>query len=555
MKKIVARILAKHLGKKEEEILGLIEISPVGMGDYAFPCFSLAKEMKKSPVRIAEEIEEKIKLPKEIEKVQVNQAYLNFFMNKNFLVEKIVKRILKEKQKYGRGKENHKVMLEFSQPNTHKAFHVGHIRNTSIGESLSRLYEFQGNKVIRANYSGDTGMHIAKWIWCYKTFHSDEDLSGDEEWIASIYVDAVKRLEENPDFQLEVDALNKMLETREDKEINQLWDKTRKLSIDSWKKIYKELNTHFDRYYFESQMEKRGKELAQKLVNEGIAKVSEQAVIMDLQEYNLGVWVLLRKDGTVLYSAKDLALAEKKFKDYNISKNIYLVADEQQLHFQQLLKTLELMKFPELKKCQPVHYGLVRLPTGKMSSRTGNNILYSEFMEDVMEYAREQIKKRHTLNAKELEKRALAISIASIKYAMLKQNPGKVIVFVREDALDFEGNTGPYLLYSYARATSILKKSKKKPKLNQEVVDEKESLIIQKLGAFPEIAGHAYSQLNPSLVANYTYELSQLFNEFYHTSKVIDDDREEFRLALVQSFRIVLKSCLDLLGIETIEKM
>jgi arginyl-tRNA synthetase len=556
MKELIAKLLAKHLGKKEQEILNLIGISPAGMGDYAFPCFSLAKEMKKSPVKIAEEIEEKIKLPKEISKIQVNQAYLNFFISPSFLIQQTIKKILKEKAKYGKGKEKSKVMIEFSQPNTHKAFHVGHIRNTSIGESLSRLYEFQGNKVIRANYSGDTGMHIAKWIWCYKTFHNEEDLVDDEEWIASIYVDAVKRLEENPDFQLEVDAINRLLETREDKEINQLWDKTRKLSIESWKKIYKELNTRFDKYYFESEVEKRGKEIAQNLVKQKIAIISDGATIMDLQKYNFGVWVLLRKDGTVLYSAKDLALAEKKFKDYEIDKSIYLVADEQQLHFQQLMKTLELMNFKELKKCQPVHYGLVRLPTGKMSSRTGQNILYSEFMEDVMGYAKEEIKKRFPqLNNKELEERALKISIASIKYAMLKQGPNKVIVFVREDALDFEGNTGPYLQYSYARASSIMKKSKKSPKLNQEAIDEQEVVLVKKLGMFPEIASHSYSQLNPSLLANYSYELAQIFNEFYHSSKVIDDDREEFRLALVESFRIVLKSCLNLLGIDVIEEM
>ncbi|MEK6880526.1 MAG: arginine--tRNA ligase, partial [Nanoarchaeota archaeon] len=259
-------------------------------------------------------------------------------------------------------------MMEFSQPNTHKAFHVGHIRGTILGESISRIFEFTGNKVIRANYSGDTGMHIAKWIWCYKNFHSKKLLTDDESWIAGIYVDAVKRLSDNEQLQEQVDEINRKLDSKEDKKLNELWSKTRKLSIKSWEKIYEELDTKFDKHYFESEVEESGKEISKDLVKKGIAVISDEAVIMDLEKYNLGIWVLLRKDGTVLYSAKDIALAKRKCNDYKLDKSIIITADEQNLHFQQLIKTLELMNFSKKNIFSHIGYAVVRLPHGKMSS-------------------------------------------------------------------------------------------------------------------------------------------------------------------------------------------
>jgi len=204
-------------------------------------------------------------------------------------------------------------MVEFSQANTHKAFHVGHVRGTSLGESISRIIEFSGSKIIRANYQGDTGMHVAKWIWCYTKYHPKEKIISDEKWIASIYVDAVKRLAENPELQIEVDKINENLYKKDNKKLNELWSRTRKLSLNSFEKIYKELNTRFDFYFFESRVEKRGKEIANELVRKKLAKISEGATIIELEKYGLGVWVLLRKDGTILYSSKDLALAEQKF--------------------------------------------------------------------------------------------------------------------------------------------------------------------------------------------------------------------------------------------------
>jgi arginyl-tRNA synthetase len=558
MKEAIAKVLVKKIDLKKEEILSLIEIPPeMQLGDFAFPCFVLAKSMKKAPGEIAKALSEKLSknLPEGISELKAEGPYLNFFTDKTKLVEKVLESV--KEDDWGRSKiKNQKIMIEFSQPNTHKAFHVGHIRGTSLGESIARISEFFGNKTIRANYSGDTGMHIAKWIWCYKNFHEEEGLKEEESWIASIYVDAVKRLEKNPEAQKEVNKINNHIEKKDNKVINSLWEKTRKLSIRSWDKIYLELGTHFDRQYFESEVELPGKEIALKLLEKKIAKKSEGAVIMNFRKDNLGVFVLLRSDGTVLYSAKDIALAKLKSKDYNCDKHITTIGDEQKHHGEQVVKTLKKMKFSNAKNYLFLPFGMVRLSTGKMSSRTGDNILYSDFMKEITDYTKERIsEKSMKVSKKEIEKRALKVSVAAIKYSMLKQDPRKVIIFDKKEALKFEGDTGPYLLYSYARASSILRKVKSKAKIKIKNLEDGEVALVKKIDDFPSVVENAYTHLAPNLIANYSYELSQIFNEFYHSCPVMGSEKESFRLKLVDSFRKTLKKSLELLGIETLEEM
>jgi len=568
MKQIVFEIIKKALKKRgisldDEKIISLIEIpKDYSKGDFAFPCFILENQLEMPPNEIAIEIRESIrKLPEEFEDVYTDGAYINFFLDRKKLAFNLINEIKKKGDSFGKidiGK-NQKTMVEFSQPNTHKAFHVGHIRGTSIGESLSRILEFSGYKVIRANYSGDIGMHIAKWIWDYMKYHLKEKkkLKDDESWIASIYVDAIKRLKRFPSLQEEVNEVNRKLETKEDEKINALWKKTREFSIKSWEKIYSELNTHFDVHFFESEMEKKGKKISEELVKKNIAIIDDGATIIKFKDKNLGVWVLLRGDGTVLYSAKDLALAEIKFKKYKLDKSIYVIGTEQAHHIKQLFETLKLMNFDWAKLCKYIPFEEVRLPTGKMSSRTGENILYSEFMKKLVDYSQKEIKKREgKISEKELKKRAIILSVAAIKYSMLKQDHKKKIIFSVEESLNFEGDTGPYILYAYARANSILKKSKKIPKLETpSELDEKETKIILKINEFKKEIYGASNQMNPSLIANYSYQLAQMFNEFYHSSQVIGADNETFRLNLVEAFRITLKNSLNLLGINTLEKM
>jgi arginyl-tRNA synthetase len=563
MKELIAKKIKKVLEKEkikitEEELLKYIEIPPSAeLGDYAFPCFFLAEKMKQDPQEIATDLRKDID-ETGFSDVQATGAYINFFIDRKKFSSDVLERIIIEKNEFGSSNSgSEKIMIEFSQPNTHKAFHVGHIRGTSIGESISRILEFCGNKIIRANYQGDAGKHVAKWIWCYKKYHAKEKLKDDESWIASIYVEAVKKSEKSPKAEQEIEEINRKLESKEDKDLNTLWEKTRKISLDSLEKIYKQLNTRFDVYFFESKEEEKGKKIAEQLIKDKIAKLSEGAVIVNLEKYNLGVWVLLRKDGTVLYSAKDLALAQEKFNNYQLDKSIYVVGAAQSLHMAQLFKTLELMEFPNSENCIYIPFAEVRLPQGKMSSRTGDNVLYSDFIEEMMKYSSKEIKSREPkIKAAELEDRALKISIACMKYSMLKQNANRNIVFNPKEAINFEGDTGAYILYTYARASSILKKIKKtNENFGIDNLENAEFELIKKLSQFPDIVESSFRNLNPSGIANYSYQICKTFNEFYHSSQVIGSEEETFRLMIVAAFRQVLKNSLNLLGIETIERM
>jgi len=527
------------------------------MGDYAFPCFGLAKKLKSNPMKIAEDLAEKFRkeLPKEISNVDFNGAYINFFIDKGILAKSVLAKVKKKgfgENSLGKGKTR---LVEYSQPNTHKAFHVGHIRGTSLGESLARIFRASGEKVTQMNYSGDTGMHIAKWIWCYKKYHAKEKLKDDESWIAGIYVDAIERLGDDEDLQKEVDEINQKIENKSDKKINDLWKKTRAASIKSWDRIYSELGAHFDVSFFESEFEVDARAEALELLKKGIAK-KDDAVFIDLKEYNLGVWVLLRKDGTVLYSAKDIVLALKKFKEFKSDNYLVTVGNEQKMHFEQLVKTLELMGLKkEAASYGFLPFGMVRFPEGKMSSRTGDNVLYSDFIKDVAGIASSRLVDRGGELGKELDVKAFKIAIASIKYSMLKQDPKKTMIFDPRSDISFEGDTGPYLLYSYARASSIIRKVKSKAAIKISKLEGAEIKLLKKIDSFEDVVKRAYNNLSPNLIANYSFELAQIFNEFYHACPVLGSGSEGVRLKLVDSFRITLRKSLELLGIETIEEM
>ena len=323
-KRRVAERLAKELDiTTATELDALLETPPDSrLGDYALPCFTLAKTLRQAPPVIAQTLAAKIRPDDLIGRAQATGPYLNLFLNHEAVMHETITTILKEKTRYGAGThKKEKVMIEYSQPNTHKAFHVGHLRGTSIGEALARILRHAGYDVIQANYSGDTGMHVAKWLWCYTTFHRGEQPPANEKgtWLASIYVEAVKRLADDPPLQADVDKLNLALDEGTDAALVKIWRETRQWSIDEFNRIYEDLGAHFDAWWFEREMEGRAKTVAQELVTKGVAKESDGALIVNLEAEGLGVWVLLRKDGTPLYSAKDLALAEKKFTEYDIS--------------------------------------------------------------------------------------------------------------------------------------------------------------------------------------------------------------------------------------------
>ncbi|NIO22526.1 MAG: arginine--tRNA ligase [Candidatus Aenigmarchaeota archaeon] len=531
-------------------------------GDIAFPCFTLSKKLRKSPGEIAKDFSSKIKPSGLLAKIEPKGGYLNFFANWDEIGQKTVEGVLKEKENFGKEeKKRGNVMVEYCHFNTHKAVHIGHIRTACLGESLSRILEFYGYKVIRANYQGDIGPHVARCVWGFLKLHEGKKPREERgKWLGTVYAEASKKLKGNEKLSKEVDEVNRKIYAGDPK-LTRIWKETRRWSLDYFDKIYESFGIKFNRLYFESEVEKPGTDISKKLLKKRIAKESEGAILMDLEKHGLGVFLLVKSDETPLYSAKDLGLAELKTKEYKIGKSVHVVGSEQKLYFQQLFKTFELMKSPLANKSYHLCYELVNLPTGKMASREGEVILYEDVLNELIKHAKEETEKRNPkMDKKTLESVSKHIALASLKYDMIKMSPTKTIIFDWKKALDFEGNAAPYLQYTYARANSILRKAKVKEIKKFDISLLKapiERELTKMISEFPEAVQNASNDLHPHYIANYCYNLSTKFNEFYQFMPVIHArlGLKIHRLALVKAVSIVLKNALNLLGIEAPERM
>ena len=561
-KESIAKILAKQTKLKEDEILSILEVpSNPELGDIAFPCFKLSSIYKKNPIEIAKELESKIKITKDLEKIKATGPYLNFFLEKSNLAIEVIKKILKEKEKFGTEKNKQTIMIEFPSPNTNKPLHLGHLRNMSLGESVSRILEHKGNKIIRANLNNDRGVHICKSMYAYEKWGKNKTPESEkiksDHLIGDFYVMFSKAAKENPALEEEAQKILQKWESGDKKTIA-LWKKMNKWAFDGFKETYKLFGIKHDKQYYESEIYGQGKELAQEGLNKNIFIKKDNAIIADLTDEKLGEKVILRADGTSIYITQDMYLAILKDKEYKLDGSIYVVANEQDYHFQVLFTILKKFGYKFTKNLHHLSYGMVELPEGRMKSREGTVVDADDLILETQKLAKTEIKKRFPkLSEKELNIRSLKIALSAIKFMLLKTDHVKNIIFNPNEAISFEGDTGPYIQYSYARASSILKKSKKKPeiKLTSKILKEKEILLIKKLAEFPEVIENAQRNLSPSIISNYTLELAHIFNEFYHQTKVLDSENEIFLLALVESFRIVCKKSLYLLGIETVEEM
>jgi arginyl-tRNA synthetase len=546
---------------KDESIEETLETPPqVEFGDLSSKiCFSLSKKFKKSPHDIANEIVKEIKIPKDsfIKKVEAKTGYINFFFNYSKITRIALRTILKEKDCYGSSKIGNKkiIMVEFAHPNTHKGFHVGHLRNISTGESICRILDFTGHNVVRANYQGDIGPHVAKALWGFINLYKCKAPKENKgEWIGEVYSEVNKKFSDDERVNKEVLEINNKLYSGNKKTLK-LWKMTRKWSLEGFEKIYKQLETKFDKYYFESDVEKRAVKISKELLKESIAKLSEGATIIDLSEYNLGIFVLLTKEGNPVYESKDLALAEMEFDDFKIDRCIHVVGSEQKLYFQQLFKVFELINSPGSGKSYHLVYELVNLKTGKMSSRLGSVVLYTQLMNEILKKIQKQIEERNPkLNKKEKQDLAKKIAVGALKYGMLSMSCDKILVFDWEKALMLEGNTGPYLQYAHTRCNGILNKAKKwKENFVNENFTCEERKLVKKLSEFPEVVEQALRDFRPHYLCNYAYELATIFSEFYHLCPVLKTEKKElknFRLSLVKATKITLKNCLWLLGID-----
>ena len=543
-----ADTLTTHIPLKREQLIALIERPPENIpGDLAFPCFQLAKELKKAPQQIAADIANQLQSDffSSFENIG---PYINAHINITPFATATLENILKQQDNYGKGEPKQTtILIEWRSPNTHKTVHIGHLRNALVSESMCTIAERAGYDVIRSAYGWDIGAHVAKRIWYYKSF-AQGDIPQDSDTFCirsgKIYAEATKKVGENPkEYKQQIHEVQRLLESG-DPELTQLRKETRELSIKGLQNIFTELWCTVGRYYRESEVEQPGIELVKQYVdNPDIPDIkhSQWAIIADLEKYDLGIFVLLKSNGTSLYSTKDIALAYLKEKEYNFDMSLYVVATEQNHHFKQLFKTLELVGY-DTSKLIHMGYELVELPTGKMSSRAGTIIQYHTRRDNTVQQAYELVKERSIENKQKVAKE---VAFAALKFSMLLQDTYKKIRLDMDKSLSFEGETWPYLQYSYARCCAILaKKSATEWNIDYTLLQtpEEKELIIQ-LSMLPNTTQKASDQKKPSLIARYTLELCRSFNSFYSKNTIIggEEDIEQARLTLVQATAHTIK--------------
>lgn len=498
-------------------------------------------------------------------RVEALGGYLNLFFDSRLFSSRVVNTVLAAEH-FGSGEsKGETLMVEFSQPNTHKAFHVGHLRSAILGDVVCRILEYAGYDVVRANYYGDIGLHVIKWLWNYQKYHDGETPPPDAtRWMGDLYAEATRRLEENPDLDSEIRTLYARWDQQET-EIVDLWEKTRQWSVDGFKDLYQILDIHFDRYYANSEVEFQGKELVDELIQKGIAEDlrPDEAVIvrlddlLGLKKEKYRVLVVLRSDGTALYATEDLALAKLKFEEYPLDRSIYVVDVRQSLHFQQVWKTLEIAGYDWAGNCEHLSYELVNLPGDVvMASREGTVVLLEDLIREAKTRALEVVEEKNPdLTQDEKEEVARAVGLGAIKFPMLDRENTRIVTFDWELALDFNGQAAPYIQYAHVRANSILKKAPGIPSVANDPdyeLDPTEMTLIEHLSQFPVVIQNAAREYKPLHLTHALYEVARSFNAFYRQAPVLTADPEvrDFRLGLVEASRKVLAAGLNILGIE-----
>ena len=555
------------------------------MGDLAYPCFPLAKLMKKSPADVAKVLAASVGSGGLVASAEAAGPYVNFRLDRDAFSRAVLEDVMSDVTGYGeehpsaslRAKKGQKLIVEYGQPNTHKEVHVGHLRNFFLGLSVVRLQEAAGNTVIPVNYIGDVGAHVAKCLWAYRKYHAGETpVPGQEgKFLGEIYAEATRRIEADASLKEDVSSVQRALESG-DPEWTALWKETKQWSVDEMSNIFEELGCDFRYTYYESDVEEPGKKLVKDLLEKGIAKKSQGAIVMDFESEGLGIFLLLKSDGSALYATKELALAKLKFSEFaDADASIHVVDVRQSLYFQQLFRTLQTMGFD--KRMVHLSYDFVTLKEGAMSSRKGNVITYGDFRREMVKRAADETRKRHgDWDAERIDSTAWSIAEGAMKFAMLKQDNDKPIVFDFDSALAFDGFTGPYVQYAHARMNSILSKGAGGTEVKEArearpfdfaqgregaegfsdfTVEEFE--VLRKVAALPEVVADAAREFRPSLMAQYAFELAQDASAFYRDVPVISAEGADRarRLAIVQVIAVAIKRSLYLLGIPAPEEM
>ncbi len=556
-KKEIISLLQKEI---KQNIPLDLEVPPdATLGDFAFPCFTLARFVKKNPIEIAKDLAARI-TASYLEKVEAQGPYVNFFINKAKFCEQVITQIQKQKEKFGAAAEKKKILLEFPSPNTNKPLHLGHIRNMTIGQSIANIYTFLGNKVKICNLNNDCGIHICKSMLAYKKWGNNKlpDKKPDH-FVGDFYVLYAK----NENDQLKKELREMLIKwEKNDTATRALWKKMRSWALKGFQETYKKMGLTFDKTYNEYELYDKGKAVVLDALKKGILyKDPTGAIMVNLEQEHLGKEVLLRADGTSLYHTQDIYVAKKKDEDFKPNLSVYIVGSEQNYHFKVLFTVLKKLGFSFADTCFHLNYGMVFLPEGKMKSREGTVVDADDIIQEMESLAQEEIQKRYKdLSKKERERRAKIIAMAALRYFMLKTDTFKDITFDPKESISFEGDTGPYIQYTYARLSSIIKKyGKKIPTMfDAKSFNEAEFELIKVLDRIPETIQQAKQNHKPSLMCHALYELCQKVNNYYETYPILKEPTkkiQEARLILMNTVRQILKTGLALLNIEVLEEM
>ena len=565
-KEKIAKAIAKVTNLDEKELATYIEIPPNSdLGDYAFPCFKLAKALRKAPPVIATEIKNNIEVDEKIvEKIEIVGGYLNIYINKETLAQNVLNEIAEKKEKYGSSNigQGKNVVIDYSAPNIAKPFHIGHLRSTVIGGALYKIYNFLGYNSVGINYLGDWGLQFGKVMAGYDMWKDEYDFSKSEiQAILKIYVRFCQEEKEKPELTEKAREYFKRLEDGEEKEV-ETWKWIRKISLENYQKTYNLLNSKFDSYNGESYYNDKMEPVVEELRNKGLLKESEGAQVVDLSEYDMPPCIIITSAGTTIYATRDLASLKDRINKYNFDKAIYVVGNEQRLHFKQVFKVLELMGYPEYAaRCEHVPFGLVVDKTGeKIGSRKGNSV----FLEDILKEAIQKVEKIIDEKNPKLENKedvARKVGVGAIIFNDLSNSRIKDEIFDWDMLLNFQGETGPYIQYIYVRTRSLLEKAGYVPNLeniNCGKLQEKEAIeALKLLYNFNETVQVAAEKNEPSIIARYLINVAQSFSTFYNEHKIITEDKaiQDARLALTYAVGTVLETGVKLLCMEMPEKM
>ncbi len=546
----------------EDEISSLIEVPPsYDMGDYAFPVFRLAKAFRKAPPMIAEELASKFGENEYFEKIENKGPYLNFFINKSKLTEVTLNEVKEKEIKYGSSDmgSGKTVIVEYSSPNIAKPFHIGHIRTTVIGNALYKIYSFLGFDTVAINHLGDYGTQFGMLISAYKKWGDKEVIEADPiNELLKLYVRFNAEAEEHEELRDEARYWFKELENG-NKEAYELWEWIREISLKEFNKVYDMLNIKFDSYAGESFYSDKMPAVIEELKEKNLLRESEGAYLVDLEDYGMPPALIMKSDGSTLYTTRDIAAAFYRKKTYDFYKNIYVVASQQNLHFKAWMKVIELMGYDWAKDCIHIPFGMVSLEDGTLSTRKGRVVFLEDVLNTAVKNTLDIINERNP-KLENKEEVAKQVGIGAVIFQELFNQRIKDYVFSWDRTLSFEGETGPYVQYTHARINSLLDRGEfnKEDNVDYSLLNTDEEInIIRLLYDFPKVVVDAMEKNEPYFITRHIVEIAKAYNKFYNSCPIITDNIELKKARLMLSFaaKTVLKTGLDLLGIEAPERM